>query len=192
MSIFKERERCCEATFLDGEPYWHAYTSGKDTPLLFSLEEDFVFVMNVIAQAAALFPEVRIIAFEVMNNHFHFVVSADEKAVLTFWGFVRKRLVRSFPLMKGLQITIKPIGDLGALRNNIVYTNRNGYVADSSHTPFSYPWGTGRYYFLDRPRGKTLARIFVDDKRRMFRCRTPALPSGWEVSNGYVGTIAKL
>ena len=186
MSIFKERERCCEATFLDGEPYWHAYTSGKDTPLLFSLEEDFVFVMNVIAQAAALFPEVRIIAFEVMNNHFHFVVSADEETVLTFWGFVRKRLVRSFPIMKGLQITIKPIGDLGALRNNIVYTNRNGYVADSSHTPFSYPWGTGRYYFLDRPRGKTLARIFVDDKRRMFRCRTPALPSGWEVSNGYV------
>ena len=113
MSIFKERERCCEATFLDGEPYWHAYTSGKETPLLFSLEEDFVFVMNVIAQAAALFPEVRIIALEVMNNHFHFVVSADEEAVLTFWGFVRKRLVRSFPLMKGLQITIKPIGDLG-------------------------------------------------------------------------------
>ena len=92
MSIFKERKRCCEATFLDGEPYWHAYTSGKDTPLLFSLEEDFVFVMNVIAQAAALFPEVRIIAFEVMNNHFHFVVSADEETVLTFWGFVRKRL----------------------------------------------------------------------------------------------------
>ena len=80
MSIFKERERCCEATFLDGEPYWHAYTSGKETPLLFSLEEDFVFVMNVIAQAAALFPEVRIIALEVMNNHFHFVVSADEES----------------------------------------------------------------------------------------------------------------
>lgn len=186
MGIFKERERCCEATFRDGGPYWHAYTSGKETPLLFAREEDLVFVMNVVAQAAALFPEVRIIAFEVMNNHFHFVVSADEKAVLTFWGFVRKRLVRSFPLMKGLQITIKPIGDLGALRNNIVYTNRNGYVADSSHTPFSYPWGTGRYYFLDRPRGKTLAQIFVDDRRRMFRCRIPALPGGWEVSNGYV------
>lgn len=64
-----------------------------------------MFVMNVIAQAAALYPEVRIIAFEVMNNHFHFVVSADEKAVLAFWGFMRKRLVRSFPLMKGIQIT---------------------------------------------------------------------------------------
>ena len=52
--------------------------------MLFSREEDLVFVMNVIAQAAALFPEVRIIAFEVMNNHFHFVVSADERAVSAF------------------------------------------------------------------------------------------------------------
>ncbi len=77
MGIFIERERCCEATFRDGGPYWHAYTSGKETPLLFAREEDLVFVMNVVAQAAALFPEVRIIAFEVMNNHFHFVVSAD-------------------------------------------------------------------------------------------------------------------
>ena len=183
---FKEKEEYCKATFRSGGPYWHVYTSGKESPLIFSQEEDFMFVMNLIAQAASLFPEVRIIAFEVMNNHFHFVVSSEEKAILEFWEFIRKRLTRAFPLKNGLRITIKPIGDLVALRNNIVYTNRNGYVADPAHTPFSYPWGTGRYYFLDRPRGKTLARIFVDDKRRMFRCRTPALPSGWEVSNGYV------
>ena len=183
---FKEKEEYCKATFRSGGPYWHVYTSGKESPLIFSQEEDFMFVMNLIAQAASLFPEVRIIAFEVMNNHFHFVVSSEEKAILEFWEFIRKRLTRAFPLKNGLRITLKPIGDLVALRNNIVYTNRNGYVADSSHTPFSYPWGTGRYYFLDMPKGKTLARIFVDDKRRMFRCRTPALPSGWEVSNGYV------
>lgn len=186
MGIFIERERCSEATFRDGGPYWHAYTSGKDTPLLFALREDLVFVMNVIAQAAALFPEIRIIAFEVMNNHFHFVVSAEKEAVLAFWGFVRKRLSRFFPLVKDLLITLNQIDDLGSLRNNIVYTNRNGYVADCTHTPFSYPWGTGRYYFLDWPKGKTLARIFVDDKRKMFRCRTPVLPVEWEVIGGYV------
>lgn len=186
MSIFKEKERCCEATFQSGGPYWHAYTSGKDTPLLFVRDEDLVFVMNVVAQAAALFPEVWVIAFEVMNNHFHFVVSAEENSVLAFWAFIRKRLARLFPLMKGLQITLKPIEDLGSLRNNIVYTNRNGYVADPTHTPFSYPWGTGRYYFLDWPKGKALGRIFVDDRRKMFRCRTPGLPGEWEVINGYV------
>ena len=52
---------------------------GEGYTVAFSREEDFVFVMNVIAQAAALYSEVQIIAFEVMNNHFHFVVSADEK-----------------------------------------------------------------------------------------------------------------
>ena len=186
MSIFKDKEGCCEATFRSDGPYWHAYTSGKETPLLFACREDLVFVMNVVAQAATLFPEVRIIAFEVMNNHFHFVVSAEENSVLAFWAFIRKRLARLFPLMKGLQVTLKPIEDLGSLRNNIVYTNRNGYVADPAHTPFSYPWGTGRYYFLDWPRGKALARIFVDDRRKMFRCRTPGLPGEWEIVGGYI------
>ncbi len=186
MSTFIEREKCCEATFRSGEPYWHAYTSGKDTPLLFARDEDFVFVMNVVAQAAALFPEVRIIAFEVMNNHFHFVISAEEKAVLAFWEYVRKRLSRSFPLMKGLQAALKPVGDLNSLRNNIVYTNRNGYVANPAHTPFSYPWGTGRYYFLDWPRGKAFDQIIVDDRRKMLRCRTPVLPGEWEVAGGYI------
>ena len=186
MSTFTERERYCNATFQSGGPYWHAYTSGKETPLAFACGEDFTFVMNLVAQAAALFPNVTIIAFEVMGNHFHFVVSAEGDLVRRFWEYIRKRLARSFPSMKGVVLALKPITDLQSLRNNIVYSNRNGYVADPAYTPFSYPWGTGRYYFLDRPRGKTLARIFVDDKRRMFRCRTPALPSGWEVSNGYV------
>ena len=186
MSVFKEKEGRCDATFRSGGPYWHAYTSGKDTPLLFVRDEDLVFVMNVVAQAAALFPELRVIAFEVMNNHFHFVVSAEENSVLAFWAFIKKRLARSFPLMKNILITLKPIEGLGSLRNNIVYTNRNGYVADPAHTPFSYPWGTGRYYFLDWPTGKALGRIFVDDWRKMFRCRTPGLPGEWEVINGYV------
>ena len=186
MRTFKEKEESCKATFRSGGPYWHAYTSGKESPLIFSQEEDFMFVMNLIAQAAANLPEVRIIAFEVMNNHFHFVVSAEEKAVLEFWEFIRRKLARAFSLKKGLTFTLKPIEDLTSLRNNIVYTNRNGYVADPAHTPFSYPWGTGRYYFLDWPREKTLAQIFVDDRRKMFRGRTPVIPGEWEVRNGYV------
>jgi len=49
MSVFKEKEGRCDATFRSGGPYWHAYTSGKDTPLLFVRDEDLVFVMNVVA-----------------------------------------------------------------------------------------------------------------------------------------------
>lgn len=186
MGTFVERERYCEATFRESGPYWHAYTSGKDTPLLFVRKEDFVFVMNVVAQAASLYADVGIVAFEVMNNHFHFVFSAAPEAVGRFWDLVRKRLARCFPAMKALQISLKPIEDLSSLRNTIVYTHRNGYVADPAHTPFSYPWGTGRYYFLDWPEGEALSRISVAGKREMFRSRAPVLPAGWEVRDGHV------
>ena len=186
MKNFTESERSCEASFLSGGHFSHAYTSGKNTPLLFADEDDFRFAMNVIAQSAAAHPQMRILAFEVMDNHFHFVVDADESELQVFWSFARKRMARSFPDMRNLAIRLKPIETLQSLRNTIVYVNRNGYVADRSHTPFSYPWGTGRYYFLDPPAGMEMGSIIAAEQRKMFRCRTPELPEAWRVVNGYV------
>ena len=42
---------------------------------------------------------------------------------------------------------ILPINDLKALRNEIIYTNRNAFVANGAYTPDSYPWGGGCAYF---------------------------------------------
>ena len=39
------------------------------------------------------------------------------------------------------------IDSLQALRNEIVYVNRNAYVANRMYTPVSYPWGGGCAYF---------------------------------------------
>ena len=69
MKNYNENERSCEATFFSAGPYWHAYTLGKETPILFTGSDDLRFAMNVIAQAADKFPELRIIAFEVMTKH---------------------------------------------------------------------------------------------------------------------------
>jgi hypothetical protein len=40
-----------------------------------------------------------------------------------------------------------PVETLQALRNEIIYANRNAYVANNNYTPFSYPWGGGWAYF---------------------------------------------
>lgn len=56
MKNYNEKERSCEATFFSAGPYWHAYTSGKETPILFTGSDDLRFAMNVIAQAADKFP----------------------------------------------------------------------------------------------------------------------------------------
>lgn len=186
MRTFSEKERCCEATFFSDGPYWHAYSPGKETPLLFIKEEDFVFVMNVIAQAAALTPRIKIIAFEVMGNHFHFILAGCKEDIESFWDFICKRLSKSFPIIRKIKLTIKPIESLKSLRNSIVYTNRNGYVANPNHTPFSYPWGTGHYYFLQHPDAVSYSKIKVDPRREMFRGRAPLLPDNWQVSNGHI------
>ena len=42
---------------------------------------------------------------------------------------------------------ILPIESLHALRNEIIYANRNAFVANQDYTPASYPWGGGCAYF---------------------------------------------
>lgn len=186
MKTFMEMENACAAVFRNGEPYCHAYTDGRNTPVLFVEENQFVFVMNVIAQTAANFRDVGVIAFEVMNNHFHFVLSAQPERAVGFWNYLRKRLSRTFPLLRGVNLQVKQIAGLQSLRNNIAYVNRNGYVASSRYTPFSYPWGTGRYYFLDWPAGKPMREVPFEKKRAMFKCRTVDVPAEWRITGGFI------
>ena len=42
---------------------------------------------------------------------------------------------------------ILPINSLQDLRNEIIYTNRNAFVANVNYTPDSYPWGGGCAFF---------------------------------------------
>ena len=56
-------------------------------------------VMNIIAQMAHLFSgKVHIIAFAVMNNHLHFVLSGDVHWVNEIISLILKRIKRAFGL----------------------------------------------------------------------------------------------
>ena len=98
--------------------------------------------------------------------------------------------MRFFPSAKGIDLSLRQIEALSSLRNCIIYTNRNGYVADPSYTPFSYPWGTGRYYFLDAPSGVKFSEMKFDDRRRILRSRFPGLPNDWVIVNDYVSPFS--
>lgn len=67
MATFREKENYCRRTFDENGPYWHLYTSGKETPLMFRTEDDYVFAMNVIAQMAFEYHDIRILTFEIMG-----------------------------------------------------------------------------------------------------------------------------
>lgn len=189
MAAFSEKERECTYTFMNSGPYWHLYTNGKETSLLFKENQDFTFGINVLAQTALRFLSVRIIAFALMNNHIHILASGKKEDLTEFFAFFRKRIFRGLnsPKSSGFAPQIKEITDLSSMRNHIVYIHRNGYVADKGHTPYSYPWGTGTYYFGPALNNlRTYKDTTTVERRGMFRGRIPDIPKDWKMAGGYI------
>lgn len=182
MRNFSEKERSCELAFESGGPFWHTYTSGRQTPILFVNDQAMSLVMNIVAQAAYEYAgQIRIISFEVMNNHLHFILSGDLHSIDGMMSFILKRIRRAFGLKTLPEVTSKPIDDLTSLRNHIAYVHRNGYIANPQHTPFSYLWGTGPCYFMPAMRGRLFSEITSIENRAMFRSRDVKLPPDWQV-----------
>ncbi len=110
---------------------------------------------------------VRIITFELMSNHVHFILYGTKEDVELYFTNLKLKLRRLLKIsgkivdLKGFKPNIIAIDDLESLRNQIVYTNRNNYLVDPSQTPFSYPYGANGYYF--NPTAKALYRSRYGD-----------------------------
>lgn len=192
MRNYRDLEAYCESRFLQGGPYWHIYTPGLETPVLFGVKEDYVFMMNLICQSAVATYGIEILAFEVMSNHLHIVVSGENLFARRFFAFLDKRLKRCAKSLtckeipSSFEARYKEIDSLQSLRNTIVYVNRNGFVTDRNYTPFTYPWGTGKYYFNGAGFGGVNTNLNVNEMRRMFRGRAAIFPDTYQVNDGYI------
>lgn len=187
MKSYVEREKECEIAFLNNGPFWHVFSPGKETPVLFVEDDDYVYAMNVVCLAKISFPNVYVVAFEIMDNHFHFLLSGTESDIDGFCKLIIKKLSRYFPLPKAFCFKRKLIETLQSFRNNVIYIHRNGYVINPTETPFSYQWGTGPYYFCNFPfESRPAKEVFTDERRKMFKGRAPEIPKDWEIFNGYV------
>lgn len=189
---FSDKERQCELTFASHPKWWHMYTPGKSTTIIFTGCEDFRFAMNLLARCSKEAPDIVIVAFAVMSNHIHIVLACEESRAVEFFQLFRKRLARymafhsEIRLPREFQMELKPIKDLKTMRSTIAYVNRNGYVADSHYTPFSYPWSSGKYCFNTIPAHTTLSEYSDAQIRSWFRGRKPNLPASTKMENGHV------
>jgi len=149
---YYQRETQCELLFKRARQLWHLFTTGHLTQILFTDTNDYVVGMNLMGICSDKFPEVKIYTFEIMSNHIHIILSGEKNDCESLFKLYKVRLMR---VLKGERIvdysafsaTLLPINSLMSLRNEIVYVNRNGYLANSSFTPYSYPWGAGCHYF---------------------------------------------
>ena len=150
---FSEKERICENVFITNGPYWHIYTDGTKMQNIFCCEEDFRTGMWALAASLHLRKEVRALTFELMTNHVHLIIAGQRENCIKAFDVFSTRLKMAFPKRQRtidwsqFKMNILPIESLQALRNEIIYTNRNAFVANPSYTPDSYPWGGGCAYF---------------------------------------------
>lgn len=131
---------------------FHLCTPENHT-IVFRNTEEFKRGMNIIGITAKGYPKVKILTFEVMSNHLHIVIAGEPEDILEFFDCLKKQLSRclyqdgSRPDLNGFTAFLHEITSLENLRNAIAYANRNGSVIDRHVCPYTYPWGSNRYFF---------------------------------------------
>lgn len=187
----------CEVTFTQEGPFWHAYTKGKNSSIIFKTKEDYDYAINALCAVAFMFPKVRIVALEIMDTHVHIMLAGPKELVEEMCSQYERKMRRAFairsikdptqdPLPRHFRFEFRKIETLADARYVIVYINRNAFVACRKYTPFNYPWGSGRYYFTDVPLTQKLSDLDCREVKQMFRSRMPDLPDDLYVVDGHV------
>ena len=193
---FRELEKNCEQVFRMNPSYWHLYTDGRNSEILFRNEEELKEAMNMIAIACISFNDVKVFTFELMNNHLHAILAGPPSSCELMFLEIKKKLRMNYARsgrvvnFDKFNCRLLEITSLQSLRNEIVYVNRNGYVARPDCTPFSYPWGAGACLF--NPFLRHLPSVSYDDltireKRKL--CRSNNVDLGRSHLMVYDGVI---
>lgn len=152
MKNFFEKESACELVFRDLGDCYHLWTP-ENHEIIFTCDSDFQAGMNMLGLAALMFRDVHFLTFEIMSNHVHITASARQERLMQMFDCFKDLLQRWLKScgratsLNNFNAGVRRLNSLEEARNVIVYDNKNGYVVNPEHTPFSYPWGANRYYF---------------------------------------------
>ena len=195
---FASQETRCETTFNHGGPYWHLCTPGQFTEIIFEKPDDYKFIMNAVAIIAATL-NIHILTFEIMSNHVHFILECEADLGRVFFELLKRRLQRyltrsgRYVDLSDFKVDPIPIDNLDALRIEIVYVNRNGYLVHPEHTPFSYPWGSGYLYFnqcISVDAMTPYSKLPDLKKRQICKGRAIALPDKYLVYDDIISPLS--
>ena len=195
---FREQEALCEQIFLQKGPFWHICTP-ENHPILFGNESDYKMAVNLLGVSAKLFPDIHILACQIMSNHLHEIVSGSLERVLCQVSVFKKYLSRSKAIQQRAtsldHFVAKHFGidSLSYLRNSIVYVNRNGYVVNPNTTPFSYPWGSSRFYFNPEAilRHQEIGKpLTLRERQQITHSRTADMITDLYTVDGYVSPLS--
>ncbi len=186
--------------FLNSGPFWHLCTPGELQEIIFKTTDDFGY--GVVSSALALSEmrasgsSLKLYAFAIMSNHIHELLAGSREDCLEYFRKRRAKLIRYFAKTADLSkfiCQLIEVKDLKSFRNEVAYVHRNGFVNNTSETPFSYEWSTGRYYF--NPAAKEMAVTKVSNlsyraKKNLLRSKGTNEYDNLSVVKGYVSPMS--
>ena len=173
--------------------YYHICSDGNRVDILFKNEKDFIAAMNRVA-TITLRMKVIILAFVLMDNHFHFVIKADSEEDAIRFANEFKRLTGKYNAdmygdalsLSRLPVKVIPVPDEDYLKTLVVYVIKNPTKARIEMF-YTYPWGTGGLYFRGGRQEKTIPKDRPGVRFLKKTCRTHLiLPTDWRVSDGMI------
>ena len=183
----------CEGVFFANGPFFHIYTTPPEKNLLFVQDEDYREATNMLAFASED-SGVRILAYAIMSNHLHIILSAGRERCDAFIAelhrktnhFIRKRGRAA----SSISFNILEIKDIKQMKDEIAYVIRNPYAARNDVNPFAHPWSSGYLYFNEMlsmlPQGTPATNLSIRARRDLKHSRDAEMPSSFKVSNGMI------
>lgn len=195
---FSIEEGRCNYNFQQLGTCWHLY-SPENYEIIFTGETDFKAAMTLLAICVCNFLSIRVLTFQIMNNHLHMVLCGPEEDVFLMFRMFKKYLSlylkadgRSVSL-KEWECKLRRIADLSDARNVIAYNNRNGFLVNNDTSPYSYPWGANRYFFNADIKSRVAEagnKLTGKSIRTLFHTRELDRFAGLVTLDGYVSPIA--
>lgn len=179
---YYSRENGCQYIFNTYQPFFHLCTPGKLVSNIFPDTPSKELGLNLIGICTLKTEAFLPIAFALMDDHLHILYSGTQSSGERFFDSYSSRLARLLGKEANLSGFIPQyieVPDLNAVRNEIAYINRNGYVVHPNHTPFSYPWSSGAIYFnpyFKHIPSKPYSSLAYMEKRVICRSRDLELP----------------
>ena len=176
--------------------YFHVYTKGLEDRQIFKEKEDYVAGMNLLAVNVNSC-DIRMLAFTLMSNHFHFVVEGTEELAERFIRAYKGCISRYLRLKYGdvkflrrIKTNVSVVDDVEeGLKKLIAYVLNNPVKAGINCVPQGYEWSSARCYFSNRDYLQdtvSLDQYGVTKQRELFHSKK-RLPAHWRVTSlGYV------
>lgn len=170
---------------------YHLSSSHLETQAIFRNENDFIFGINTLAILLVCF-DVRLIAYCLMDNHLHLLVSGTLDQCLAFYDRAVHRISMNAwkkygisGILKQEEVDIVAITDEQQLKNEICYIHRNPYKARIA-SPNAYKWSSADVYFnAFTPVGTKVSTLSVRDRRKIFNTHL-TVPEEYEFLEGRI------